>query len=460
MVLTSKTTSVGIGYIENRTYIKKYGYKKEYVQNLIKQALFSGGLGILDKNIPCLDIVKPGYTVLLKPNWVNHYNSSKNGLECLITHEVFIECVLEEVLKCNPAKVIIGDSPIQSCNFNKLSDWQWLERMRNKYNIPIEIKDYRRSHFFRDPITSKASVKTELIEKCDYILFDLAENSSLEEITSINPNFRVSDYDHRSLNENHQKRVHRYLMTKDPFIVDVIINLPKLKTHQKAGLTGALKNLVGLNGDKDYLPHHRFGGSFEGGDCYYGKSKLKKAGEILNDLSNQNIGNNKYVIYKNINRVNTLLRKILGINGSISGSWYGNDTVWRMTVDLNKILLYGTSNGTISNNMQRKIFSITDAIIAGDHDGPLKSEPVYLGMVTFGSSSAIIEYVHGLLMGFEPFKIPLIKGAFNSSPSLTSFNPKDIEVKINSKKVLLKELINYSYPFTPAQGWLSHIERI
>ena len=32
-------------------------------------------------------------------------------------------------------------------------------------------------------------------------------------------------------------------------------SLPKLKTHKKAGITCALKNLIGINGNKEYLPH-------------------------------------------------------------------------------------------------------------------------------------------------------------------------------------------------------------
>ena len=49
---------------------------------------------------------------------------------------------------------------------------------------------------------------------------------------------------------------------------DLIINLPKWKAHSKSGLTGALKNLVGINGDKSYLPHFRRGSPSWGGDEY------------------------------------------------------------------------------------------------------------------------------------------------------------------------------------------------
>ena len=64
---------------------------------------------------------------------------------------------------------------------------------------------------------------------------------------------------------------------------DVIVNLPKLKTHKKAGVTCALKNLIGINGNKEYLPHHRIGGHNLGGDCYPGGSDLKRALGFVHD---------------------------------------------------------------------------------------------------------------------------------------------------------------------------------
>ena len=35
--------------------------------------------------------------------------------------------------------------------------------------------------------------------------------------------------------------------------------MPKLKTHKKCGVTISLKNLVGLNTNKNLLPHHSLG---------------------------------------------------------------------------------------------------------------------------------------------------------------------------------------------------------
>ena len=41
---------------------------------------------------------------------------------------------------------------------------------------------------------------------------------------------------------------------------------PKWKPHSKSGMTAALKNLVGINGDKAYLPHFSTGAPSWGGD--------------------------------------------------------------------------------------------------------------------------------------------------------------------------------------------------
>lgn len=57
----------------------------------------------------------------------------------------------------------------------------------------------------------------------------------------------------------HHVGVHQYLLAKAVLEADVVINLPKLKTHKKAGVTCALKNLIGIHGNKEYSPHHRVG---------------------------------------------------------------------------------------------------------------------------------------------------------------------------------------------------------
>ena len=60
---------------------------------------------------------------------------------------------------------------------------------------------------------------------------------------------------------------------------DVFINLPKLKTHKKVGVTLNLKNLVGINGNKNWLPHYAIGSPEENGDQFPSKTTRGKAGK-------------------------------------------------------------------------------------------------------------------------------------------------------------------------------------
>ena len=55
-----------------------------------------------------------------------------------------------------------------------------------------------------------------------------------------------ADYDQNSVNSHHQGETQEYLISATPIIADVFINLPKMKTHKKVGVTLNIKNLVGL----------------------------------------------------------------------------------------------------------------------------------------------------------------------------------------------------------------------
>ena len=126
--------------------------------------------------------------------------------------------------------------------------------------------------------------------EADYVRFDLADDSLLEPITTDEAPFRVTMYDPRALDETHRRGRHRYLVARELIEADVVFNVPKLKTHKKAGVTGALKNLVGINGHKAYLPHHRKGGAGRGGDAYPGSSLWKTFAEEAYDTANRLTG--------------------------------------------------------------------------------------------------------------------------------------------------------------------------
>jgi hypothetical protein len=357
---------------------------------------------------------------------------------------------LEVILEQKPERIVIGDAPIQGCNWDKMLSQYFLEevdKLRNTFKIPIEIKDFRRVTF--DPSLNNPVKERNPLS--DYLIFDLGKDSFLEPISMDKNIFRVTNYDPDRLAESHRKGVHKYCITKELFEADVIISIPKIKTHQKTGITGALKNLVGINGDKDYLPHHRIGGVGFGGDCYPGKNVFRLGAEYLLDMANRRQGK---IVYKLIMLTSTIIWKLSNPQKvhNIAAGWYGNDTTWRMVLDLNKIAVFGKSDGSISDVPQRTLFSLCDGIIGGQGDGPLNPEPLPLGIISFTNSSGLNDICMGTLMGFDIEKIPLLKS------TLKEVETDENTIVLNGENINREELKKHSIITTAPPGWVEHLK--
>jgi len=388
-----------------------------------------------------------GKKVLLKPNWVRHSANESDEL-CMRTHDSILLAVLDIMLQHEPLSVLIGDAPIQGCHWDKVVRKDLsaqIDNLSDKYGIPVRIKDFRRVTF--EP--SKNNPLHERNPLSDYLLFDLGKESHLEDITPTGENkFRVTNYNPDRMRKAHSKGKHVYCITKELFDADVVISLPKVKTHQKTGLTAALKNIVGFNGDKDYLPHHRFGGTGFGGDCYPGKNYLRYGSELLLDFANRRQG--KAIFRLSYKTSNALWKLSLpGRKHHISAGWYGNDTTWRMVLDLNKIITYGKSDGSLSKDSQRQLFSISDGIIGGQGDGPLKPTPVALGVIAFTNNSGMNDQALAILMGYEPSKIPLLKYVPEES---------DTSIYWNGGGTTLNKLKEHAIETQPPPGWISYLK--
>ncbi|HEU4400589.1 MAG TPA: DUF362 domain-containing protein, partial [Candidatus Polarisedimenticolia bacterium] len=333
-----------------------------------------------------------------------------------------------------------------------------VERFRAN-GIEISVKDFRRT------ILSDERLGARQQEECapltEYVLFDLGADSDLEAITAPGVEFRVTMYDPDRLKLTHAPRRHQYLIARDVIDADVVINVPKLKTHKKACLTGALKNLVGINGHKEYLPHHRKGSEAVGGDCYSDRSLIKRVVEDLMDAGNRAQGKFARRLLATAVVGMRGLGKVVGVDANYDGSWHGNDTVWRMCLDIQRVLHYGRADGTLAAEMQRRILNITDAIVAGEGEGPLSPTPVPFGVMTLGTSTAAVEWVHALLMGLDPARIPLTRGAFALHHPLTDFPPERIAVQMDGVRVPADQLFaRHGRAFQLPRGWQPAVDRL
>jgi hypothetical protein len=383
--------------------------------------------------------------VLLKPNWVKHSVYEFDEI-CLRTNNNFLLALLEVILKFKPTSVLIGDAPIQGCKWQEVVTENFISRVEslsNQYKVSIKIKDFRRVIF--NPIQNSPIKDRSPLS--DYVIFDLGNDSYLEPITSSKKNlFRVADYNPDRLAESHGPGVHKYCITKELFEADIVISVPKVKTHQKAGITAALKNLVGVNGDKDYLPHHRVGGVEQGGDCYPGKNRLRFWSELAVDFANRHQGTKLYWVGRKVSSAFWYL-SLPKKNQNLGAAWFGNDTTWRMVLDLNKVAIFGLADGTISKNPQRQLFSFCDGIIGGQGDGPLKPEPIPLGIISFTNYSGVNDLAMATLMGFDIQKVAMLNEIVRNTKN------EKVAVFLNSELTDLKKLVQFSYSAKVPPGW-------
>ncbi len=417
--------AVGIARVPASAYSAIENDAGTLVESITRLA---SGMQWSDARVPFGAIISPGARVLVKPNLVKHANEGQGGLEPLVTHPAVIRAVVEVALNSSACEVLVGDAPLQGCDFptllRGLGLFAWSEKLASTDRRFRGVYDFRRTTCIR---THGVRVPTENLRSLDhFVLFDLGRESLLEPVTQ-KGTFRVSNYDPRLLDKTHAHGMHRYLIAREVLEADLLINLPKLKTHKKAGVTCALKNMVGINGNKEYLPHHRLGGSSAGGDCYPGNSEVKRALEYLADRENLASSTSAGAFW---HLLSSPLGKSLhwaGDRVGTDGSWSGNDTIWRTCLDLNRILLYGRADGSMSDEPQRRVIHLVDAVVAGHGDGPLAPDPLPLGIMLAGENAAAVDWIAAQLLSYDPADVPLVRHAFDRFRwPIASFSSVDV----------------------------------
>jgi len=325
----------------------------------IKLSLDKAHIGSAGWN-PLGEYILPGNTVLIKPNWVKHENEcirGKRGMDCLITNASIIRCIIDYALIAlkGTGKLIVADAPVQSCDFEKLkgnAGLRFLEQYYQRANIDVQFVDLRNFKSRKEngniktlPVEPIYKGKVVDIGKYSYFYNNCKEGK-----------LRITNYDFRNVNRHHKGSRQEYCISEACLKADVIINLPKPKTHRKAGYTGALKNMVGINAAKDYLPHYTKGAYISGeGDEYYSKSKTARRMSNINDVIDILDKKSLYHISGFIRRwTGCLLNNDKKMENYSEGSWWGNNTIWKTILDLNMIALYADKWGKMQETEQNR----------------------------------------------------------------------------------------------------------
>lgn len=435
-----------------------YGAVRD-VLRLLK--LDEANFGTADWN-PLGEIVKPGDRVVIKPNFVRHYHRLGQPLECVITHASVLRPIMDYVyiaLK-GEGEIVVADSPQGDANFEKLIDGNGarsLFEFYTQYNtgsLLIELRDLRKEW----TVYKHGGVVWERIKLAGdpHGYATIALDADSEYVSVVNKNYYGADYDRDRTKHFHNERNNSYNVAGTILRSDVFICVPKLKVHRKVGVTLNIKNLIGINGEKNFLPHFVVGAPEQGGDEFSNDTFNNKIDRKLKDFllwKHPSFGRYLYVGWHALDKF--ILRKFQAEQNFVKGDWWGNDTTWRSAVDLNKIILYADAEGRMQKEPQRRYFSIVDGLVGGQGEGPLTPDPVYSGVMLGGFNPLTVDIFASTLIGVDWRKVKMLVGAhalrkYQMAPD----NADEYQVAADVDRDWSQPMFNFTLP----AGWIGHIE--
>lgn len=471
--------TVAIWQDQIREYSDLWQYSDEYPEKEILRSI-SFLLGNEKGNI-FKDIIKQGERVVIKPNWVNDIHEYGFDMFSIITHSSILRAIVDLVYDASrgDVQITIADAPQNNCNFDnllrvtnicKIQEYYW-----KKYRFDIQILDLRQTYIpnkkNRDFIGTSDRIKLQG-DPNGYAAVNIGRDSAFVGFTHAERMYGA-DYNRNEIIEHHKKNKHEYLISKTVLNADTFISVPKLKVHKKVGTTLNAKGMVGINGDKNWVAHYKIGPPAVGGDEYPDEeSSLSKHKSMMRRVLIDKLlapqTRSGEILYSLLNSIYTKIVKPISPQKMVTpltvsaGDWHGNDTAWRMTADLARIVMYADYNGILQDSIQRNFFSIIDGMIGGEKDGPLAPAPKACGIIIGGANLLSVDIVSTRLMGFDWQKIKYLNWLVENCPkTMDCKNPKhDIKIKTNviEWERLMSDNSIQDLSFAPHPGWSGHIE--
>lgn len=446
--------------------------KKNDVYRMVRELFMRNNMDSRNFNTnkwnPLGGYIKSDDTVLLKPNLVSHCNPSESDkqkqLDCLITHPSVVRVLFDYtyIALKGRGKIIIADAPVQGCDFEELKN-------RSGYNNLIKYLKAKETEMFK---VDFADLRDTVIyyengnkRQCDIgnkeyrgVVIDLKEDSYFNSV-ECKERLRITDYAASDTVKHHNDGKNEYCISEVVLKSDVIINICKPKTHRIAGYTAALKNLIGINTRKEYLPHHRRGMKKDGGDEYTdGYTILKSINSKSNDIKNWALKNQFDFISDTANAFARSIGIVLDNkeeNRKKFGMWHGNDTIWRTILDVNHVVSYCGKDAALHRNKQRQILNFGDMIVCGEQEGPLRPAYKRVGGILFADNAVEFDMCVVKLMGFDYRQFPVLVNALKDKKL---FQEAEADIFLNSNDGRYKGKISdleETFDFIPSSGWMN-----
>jgi uncharacterized protein (DUF362 family) len=415
---------------------------------------------------PLSEVVSKGNTVVIKPNLVrDRHPFGERAVLSTVTHSSLLRPIIDYTILAlkGRGKIVICDAPLQSADFNKICEINELRELIGFYkskvkNVQVSLLDLRKeTMILSDECRGKERVIQLKGDPLGYTIIDLGKNSLHSEIHEYWKKYVVTGYDLKNLRKHHTAKKHCYFISNTILNADVIISIPKLKTHKKAGITVALKNSLGVNASKDFLPHHRKGTPQNGGDEYPMNPSIST---LMKDRLAKII-----VKIPMVGGTSSFLRRMQLTNKIVrkyeirEGDWYGNDTLWRTIVDLNVIVKSSHKDGTLCGTPQRKFLFIVDGIIGQEGEGPMDGHPKKCGVLLLGMNPCAVDYVAAKIMGFNHEHIKQVIAPFERRSKMrypiVQFDQMEIKVVSNVDEYIKIHKLRRekSLKFAAPGGW-------
>ena len=428
---------------------------------------------------PLRGLIQPGQTVVIKPNFVLGRNRSGGDVFAVVTHPSVLRALVDYAYLAlgGEGRILIADVPQMDCQWAELMAAQRLDAVQSFYRerlgFGLDVMDLR-SFELIDPDEPAYSDNRRALpgDPLGSVVVNLGRRSEFYGLPS--ENYYGADYDRAETVRHHHGETHEYCVSRTILSADVVISAPKLKVHKKVGVTLNLKGLVGINTNKNYLVHYRVGTPSRGGDQLPDATGRWDRAVVAvqrwmwdHALARQTrLGDLAYragtAVYRTaVKPFRRVSRETAEQDG---GNWHGNDSAWRMTADLAKILYFADADGRMHDTPQRRLLCVVDGVVGGEGLGPLAPDPVPAGCLVAGENPFAVDMAATRLMGLDPARVPQFRVAFGGGWDFGLRSPGDVELRTTSGAVVGGgELFTPEWrspvpPFRPHPGWVGHLE--
>lgn len=442
----------------------------------VRSALYALGLDESRYDTPAWnplgDLVTRGGSIVLKPNFIRHWNPlEEEGVSCVITHGAILRAVADYawIAAGKDGSLTLAEAPQMDCDWEQIRKIVGLDELVAAYagiGLDFQWIDLRQEAVrFQDGVVVSRSKLPG--DPAGYRTCELGEQSFFAGSGLDPQRMRGADYDPGPTSEHHDGGRNDYLLSETVLSADLVVNLPKIKTHKKTGVTLSQKNLVGINGDKNWLPHHCLGSRQEGGDEFPESRWIDRLRSQATEWARPWLQQGKGVaLFRLARRTEKATR---GDDFIRAGNWHGNRTTWRMCLDLNRAFLYSDAKGLHldANRPVRQALHVLDGIVAGENNGPLAPTARPLGAVIAATDPVAADLVAVRLMGFDEERLPILREAMleTATPVTAVRHSDDVQVAVvdadgQGSAASLRRLnqIESEGPFRAHPGWRGRIE--